>query len=164
MVAARASDTECGVVVMGYRLLIESAYESMGSDPVRCLRPYVTYSDWSRAAFMGAAENPSSSDDSDGDRRTNLQEYVEGTNPLRRDSGALSIHASQGRAVVVWMRRSGDIDVRVKLEQSTDLGNWSYYDEAMNGDPTEIVGLEQISVLLEETGSPEYVRLLFLNP
>ncbi len=87
----------------------------------------LSFAEWRNRYFPGNGNTTLDSQDADGDGRSNLMEYLAGSDPTLADAtaSALSIHPVAGEFELRWVSIRALTDVRIGLEESAGLGNWT---------------------------------------
>lgn len=87
----------------------------------------LSFADWQNRYFPGNATAGLGTVDSDGDGKSNLMEYIAGSDPTRADVTApvLSIHRVAVGFELRWTSVRALTDVQAVIEESVSLGDWS---------------------------------------
>lgn len=143
-------------------LSVGTVYKKPAALTVRTAPDFTT---WAAALGQPAL---SATADTDADGRNNLTEYAFGTSPLVRDPlSPLTISRVPGGSVIIQFPRYPDrTDLRLTIEQSTNLTSWTPLATSLNGAPFSGSGVSEsgtspvsVIVSLPGTAAAGYVRV-----
>jgi len=141
-------------------------YASSGNQSIHVLEG-INYEAWRMKHFTGSALPSNLEDDPDGDGRSNYWEYAFGTDPLAAHDSAPKpcIFPASEEAYSILLRRPVNaIDIRYRLESSSNLGEWTSVAENSDytlhsilpqDDGTELINYH----LTKDSDGPRFVRI-----